>query len=243
MKPNNIFFYLSGIAASIFSGCMKSDCIKDHTIASIPEASGINYCANTGTLVVANDEGKFYEITLNGEIIATHSVGNYDLEGVVCENDRFIFAIENGDILSVNRKTLQQDLFPLKGDIKLGKKNGVEGIAKVDNNYLLTVQSKDKDKASFIVVTLDNDSARVVNTIHHGIKDSAGLDYKDGKLYIVSDTKDKLYIYDLEKEKVIQKIKLPSFAQEGVALDENGNIFFADDNGRILKYTLKELGL
>jgi uncharacterized protein YjiK len=243
MKFKNIFFSASAIAASIFSGCLKNDSIKNHVIAAIPEASDISYCANTNTLVVANDEGKFYEITPSGEILVTHSLGMYDLEGVVCEHDRFIFAVENGDLLSVDRKTLQKNLFSLEKNIKISKKHGIEGITKIDNNYLLAVQSKNKDEALFLTVAINNGYAEIVDIIYHGIIDSAGLDYKDGVLYIVSDTKDKLYLYNLKKKKIIQKIKLPSFAQEGVALDENGNIFFADDNGAILRYTLKELGI
>jgi uncharacterized protein YjiK len=243
MKLKNIFFSLGDMAASLCPGCLKNDSVKNHIIASIPEASGISYCTDTNTLVIANDEGKFYEITPNGDILATHSLGNYDLEGVVCEDDRFVFAIENGDLLGVNRKTLQQNLYSLEKVKKLGKKNGIEGIAKVGDNYLLTIQTKDKEEASFMLVAIADGKTKVLKTIHHGIIDSAGLDYKDGILYIVSDKKDKLYLYDLEKEKEIKKIKLPSLALEGVALDEKGNIFFADDNGAILRYTLEELKL
>jgi len=35
-------------------------------IVKIPEASGIDYCKDSNTLVVANDEGWFYEIKTNG---------------------------------------------------------------------------------------------------------------------------------------------------------------------------------
>ena len=53
-----------------------------HTIAHIPEASGISYCDTTQSLIVANDEGAFYELDVSGSIIKQHTLGKYDLEGV-----------------------------------------------------------------------------------------------------------------------------------------------------------------
>ena len=83
----------------------------------------------------------------------------------------------------------------------------------------------------------------MVKTIKHNIADSAGMQYHNKKLYIVSDKKDKLYIYNLKKRKVKKKIKLPKFAQEGITFDNKQNIYFADDDGAVMKYSLKELGL
>jgi hypothetical protein len=62
-------------------------------IAKIPEASGISYCSSDDTLVVANDEGTYYKITPKGKILQKTKLGEYDLEGVVCEDTRLIFAI------------------------------------------------------------------------------------------------------------------------------------------------------
>jgi len=242
VRSKYIYLALSYLAL-LFSGCTKNENSSKHIIATIGEASGISYCASSNTLIVANDEGKLYEITTNGDIIKEVNLGKYDLEGVVCENDKFIFINENGDLLSVNRDTLDTTILPLKGFDKLSKKSGIEGIAKVGVNYILTVQSKEKDKAIFLEVTLQNNEAVVTNTIHHGIIDSAGLEYWNGNLYIVSDTKDKLYVYDLKNKIITKKIDLPPFAIEGVAMDNSGNIYFADDNGAILKYQTKELGI
>ena len=58
---------------------------SNHKIASIPEASGISYCEDSDTLVVANDEGTFYELSTSGAILTEHKLGDFDLEGVVCE--------------------------------------------------------------------------------------------------------------------------------------------------------------
>lgn len=214
-------------------------------IASIPEASGISFCQNSNSLVVANDEGTFYELSLSGDIISKHKLGKYDLEGVVCEEKNFIFAIEGGSLLKVNRQTLQSKKFKVTGiDFKISKKHGIEGITKIDDLYYLSIQAKKKKKeAKLLVVKLGKNYAKVQKVIEHGIIDSAGLQYHDNKLYVVSDKKDKLYVYDLKHQKVIKKIKLPKFAQEGITFDEEGFVYFADDDGAVFKYTQKEMHL
>jgi uncharacterized protein YjiK len=213
-------------------------------IASIPEASGISYCSNSNTLIVANDEGSFYEITPKGEVLSQHKLGNYDLEGVVCEKKRIVFAVEGEGLLEVKRKNMEKKLLKLKGKkIKLSKKSGIEGLVKVGKYYYLSIQAKKKKDAKLLKVATTPEYTKVLKVIEHGIIDSAGLEYKDKKLYIVSDKKDTLYVYNLKREKVLKKIKLPKFAQEGIAFGKNDDIFFADDNGAVMKYTLKELGL
>jgi len=215
-----------------------------HQIASIPEASGISYCENSNTFMVANDEGSFYEITPQGAILASHKLGKYDLEGVVCEEDILTFAVEDGALLQVNRKTLKTKLLKLKGKgFKLSKKAGLEGITKIKDEYYLSIQAKKEKDSKLLVVKAGANYAKVTKVIDHGIIDSAGMIYKDKKLYIVSDKKDMLYIYNLKKNKIKKKIKLPKFAQEGVAFGNDKTIYFADDDGAVMKYTLKELGL
>ena len=215
-----------------------------HKIASIPEASGISYCSNSNTLMVANDEGTFYEISPEGAILSQHKLGKYDLEGVVCEKNKIIFAVEDGALLEVNRKTLKTNFLKIKGqDFKFSKKSGIEGITKIKDLYYVSIQAKKEKDSKILVLKVGKNYAKVVKTIEHGIIDSAGMQYHDKKLYIVSDKKDKLYIYNLKKNKIKKKIKLPKFAQEGITFGVNKDIYFADDNGAVMHYTLKELGL
>jgi uncharacterized protein YjiK len=218
--------------------------LPKHTIASIPEASGISYCQNSDSLVIANDEGSLYELNPQGVILSEHKLGKYDLEGVVCEEKIFMFAVEDGKLLEVNRKTLKTKLIKIKGqDFKFSKKSGIEGITKIKELYYVSIQAKTKKDSKILVLKVGDKYAKVVKTIEHGIIDSAGMQYHHKKLYIVSDKKDKLYIYNLKKKKIKKKIKLSKFAQEGVTFDNKENIYFADDDGAVMKYTLKELGL
>ncbi|KIM04062.1 MAG: hypothetical protein KN64_10265 [Sulfurovum sp. AS07-7] len=224
-----------------FMGCDDDSEIKNHIIAKIPEASGISYCENSDTLVVANDEGKFYEIDKSGKILNTNLLGKFDLEGVVCEEDRFVFALEDGKILTVERKTLTQNLIAIEGLEKLKKNSGIEGIAKIGKKFILSSQSKEKEDARLIIINLKSDHAKVEDMIKSEIIDSSGLEYKDDKLYVVSDKKDKLYLFDIDKKKILKKIDLPPFAVEGLTFDNDENIWFSDDDGAVLRYKFKDL--
>jgi uncharacterized protein YjiK len=223
-----------------FLACAKQS--KETIIASIPEASGISFCQDTKTLIVANDEGSFYELSRNGEILLEHKLGDYDLEGVVCEEKKLIFAIEKGALLEVNRNTLKIKTLKLRGqNIKLTKKAGIEGITKIGKLYYLSIQAKKKKDAKLLVVKLGTNYAKIIKIINHDIIDSAGLQFHNKKLFIVSDKKDKLYIYNLKNNKISKKIKLEKFSQEGVTFDNKGNIYFADDDGTVRKYLLKDM--
>ena len=123
-------------------------------IAKIVEASGIAYCRDSDTLIIANDEGYYYEIDREGKILKRTKLGNYDLEGVVCDEKEMIFAIENKGILIVGKKRPHKkkiDLDTIYQGKKLplfNKKSGIEGIAKLDNRLYLSNQSN-KKKNSF----------------------------------------------------------------------------------------------
>jgi len=239
-------YYLLTFIALSFIGCAEP---VGEKIVKIPEASGISYCNNSDTLVVANDEGSYYEINPKGKILQKVKLGKYDLEGAVCEDEELIFAIENKGILLVDRKTGKKKKVILDTSyqgkkLKLfDKKEGVEGIAKSDNIVYLAKQSKKKKKSFIAVVKLTPYPSRIVDVIEHHIADTAGLAYHDGYLYMISDKKDLLIKYDLKKRKSIQKIKLGEGAWEGIAFDNKGYVYLADDDGRVMKYKKKALDL
>ncbi len=232
----------------LFGNCSQKEGeegLEDHKIASVPEASGISYCHNSDTLVVANDEGSFYEMTPDGHILRHYKLGAYDFEGVVCNPKNFMFAIEHGALLQVDRATLQMQHFTLekKKVYKLTKKDGIEGIEKINGTYYVTLQHKKKKDAKMLRLKLGDSYIKVKEIIYHRVIDSSGLAWHNGTLYILSDTKEKLYLYDLKHQTILRKIKLPHFAQEGVTFDDVGNIYFANDDGGIFKYSNKKLGL
>ncbi|MBT8348603.1 MAG: hypothetical protein HKP62_04045, partial [Sulfurovum sp.] len=154
-------------------------------IAKIPEASGVSYCSSDNTLVVANDEGSYYKISRKGKILQKTKLGNYDLEGVVCEESQMIFALENKGMLIVDRQTGEKKKVPVDtiyNGRKLplfNKKSGVEGIAKVGNMVYLSKQSNKKKKSFIAVVRLTPYPSRIMDVIEHHVADTAGLTYHD----------------------------------------------------------------
>jgi len=218
-------------------------------IAKIPEASGISYCSNNDTLIIANDEGSYYEINRKGKILQKIKLGKYDLEGVVCEDKEMIFALENKGILIVDRETGEKkkviinSIYNGKKLSLFNKKSGVEGIAKLGNMVYLAKQSNKKKKSFIAVVRLRPYPSIIVDVIEHHVADTAGLTYHEGYIYMVSDKEDLLIKYDLEKKKSVQKVKLEKGAWEGIAFDHKGNVYLADDDGRVVKYKKKALGL
>ena len=239
-------YYLFVPIALLFTACGYP---VGEVIAKIPEASGISYCSKEDTLIVANDEGAYYEMSRKGKILHKKKLGKYDLEGVVCEDEQLIFALEDKGILIVEAKTgkkkkVSLDTFYNGKKLPLfDKKEGVEGIAKAGNLLYLAKQSKKKKKSFIAVVRLTPYPSRIVDVIEHHIADTAGLTYHDGYLYMVSDKEDLLIKYDLQKKKSVQKVKLSKGAWEGIAFDNKGYVYLADDDGRVLKYKKKALGL
>lgn len=217
-------------------------------IATIPEASGICYIPTTKTLIVVNDEGWIYELTKKGKILRKKRVGNYDLEGVTYnpQSDTLYLAEEKKSsllLLSYKNFKLQKEL-PIKRKFH-GKKflhktdnSGIEGITFFQGELYLSHQS------SFLFkIKLKKNRAKIVKIYNYGLKDIAGLGVKENSLFLVSDTKNLLIEYDVKSNRARQKIHLPHFAQEGICFDEKEYIFFADDDGRVLQYKLKKIGV
>ena len=238
-----------GIVLMVFlSGCGKNN----EVIANIPEASGICYSKTLGSLFVANDEGTVFEINKNGKTVRKVYIGDYDLEGIVCDdrNQQLLFAVEGKDsiliidqisldkknIISINRK------FQGKKILKKDKSHGLEGITIDDKgNIYLVNQSYDflpkKDPSLMLRV---NQKGEILELYDIGFTDMAGITFHNGLFYIVSDDEDLLIIYDLNIKKVIETIGLNSArAQEGICFDNEGAMYTADDEGFVLKKTEK----
>ena len=230
------------IITSLLLSSIYAKSLEGTTISKIPEASGIDYCQDSGTLVVANDEGKYYEIDTKGKILKMKNLGNHDLEGVVCLKKSYIFAVEDRGLLIVDRKTGTKKSVALNTmldgkRVKLtDKKRGIEGIAKDGNRLYLAKQSKKKKKSLVGVFKYSPFPPSLKSIIKPNVADIAGLCYYNKKLYMVSDKKDKILIYNPKNKKITQKIKLPKGAWEGITFDKDGVLYLADDDGRVVKF-------
>jgi uncharacterized protein YjiK len=231
-------------------------------LVKIPEASGICYIDKTDMLVVVNDEGWIYKLTPKGKIKRKFYLGDYDLEGITYDkiNDKLLVAVEGAEsILVLNRASLELEKeVKIKRkfqDVKLlkkSKKAGIEAIAIDENGDIyLSNQSKKtyknelKENVSvvFKIDSLEKKKANIVEVYNHGYIDIAGLTFHEGYLYMTSDKQNLLIKYDIKTNKTIKKVKLPKSAQEGICFDNAGYVYIADDEGAILRYKAKKLGI
>jgi len=241
-----IFFTLVPL---LLGACQKKQ--KLQKIADIPEASGICYSKKSHTLFVVGDDSRVYEIDKNGKILKKAYIYKHDFEGIACDeiSSNLLLVDEAKDnILILSQKTLQKiSKIKVKKTYKNvtifkkhHKNNGLEGITIVKNHILLLNQSKKfypkKNPSVVAIISKDGQKKReILDIIDLHIKDLSGADYHNGFLYIVSDTNNLLIKYDLKKHKIISKLKLPHFSQEGIAIDEDNNFYIADDLGHIYK--------
>ena len=222
-------------------------------LALIPEASGITYVKKTNTLFVVNDEGSLYELSLKGKIIRKKKLASYDLEGISYDfkNDLLILAIEGRDnILLVHRNNFKikkeisiKRKYKKKLLLKKDKKRGLEGIVLINSQLYVSNQSKltyPKEDASVIVIlpyTIKKKKLKIIDILNHGLKDISGLTYYKGHLYMISDTTSTIYLYSFKEKRIIKEKKLThAHAQEGITFDKKGNLYIADDKGKILVY-------
>jgi uncharacterized protein YjiK len=217
-------------------------------ISTIPEASGICFSHTSNTLFVANDEGGIYEIDTAGKILRQTKLKGYDLEGVACYLDKLYFAVEGKDsvlvvsksdfkiIRQIKIKRKYRNILVLKKD----KSHGLEGISIFQDKIYLSNQSyyryPKEDSSIVFTIELNSKKKRKIKKIYnHGYNDVAGLAFRKNELYIVSDDENLLVNLNTLKE-----YRLPKFAQEGIAFDNSGFIYIADDEGRVLKGVFNE---
>ncbi|WP_321314146.1 SdiA-regulated domain-containing protein [Halarcobacter sp.] len=224
---------------------------KEKVIAKIPEASGICYSVISDSLFVVNDEGTLYELSKNGKVLRKKKLGKYDLEAIEVDEKNALLLLINekkDSILVVEKKS-----FDIVKKIKIDRKykgkkvlkkggNGIEGLALFNNKLYASNQSKKKypKEDSSIIVILDYDleakKLKIKDIIDPKLTDISGLTFNGNILYMISDKNSQIISYNVEKSKVIKKYNLPKkYAQEGITFDKKGNLYIADDNGKILK--------
>jgi len=222
---------------------LVTNLLNAKSIANIPEASGICFLKESKELIVVNDEGWIYRLKTNGKIVEKKHLGDYDFEGVTTYKGKLLLAVEDKNAIFVvdkkSFKIIKKVKIKKHKDIKKSKKQGIEAITVLDGEIYLSHQAS----AIFKISGIDKKKAKITKVYKHNFKDIAGFSVKDGFLYMTSDKKNLLIKYDIKNAKILQKIKLPKSAQEGICFDDKDNVYIADDNGQILKYKTKKLGL
>ena len=98
-----------------------------------------------------------------------------------------------------------------------------------------------------VEATLDSDAGpasacRLLRKISPGITDLSGLHYDTARkrLYIISDQNNLLFVTKPDGSPIAVYTELPGSDQEGIALDEDGNLYITQDSGGIIKIRWEE---
>jgi uncharacterized protein YjiK len=226
----------------------------------IVEPSGICFHPLRGTLFVVSDEGELAEITTEGELLSRHSIPG-DLEGVTVDpKTGLVYVICEGE-----DKILEFDLgkkrvtrtFPVNREYKgnpdfLQKRtdsfdNGIEDIAFVadsdhpEGGTFYVSNQWDPPCLFELHVPLRTSSVetaetRILRVLPFQMDDPAAMYYDAKKriLNVVSDADNILVELTLDG-KLIKEYAFLGDTQEGLARDDKGYLYIAQDRGGIIK--------
>lgn len=226
----------------------------------IAEPSGICYHPTRKTLFVVGDEGEIAEIQIDGSPVFSQNIPG-DLEGVTV-NPRtglLYVIIEGEDIIlefdpekkEVTRRFFLDRAFDNDPNYiqkrEEGYDNGIESIEFIEDEshpeggtfyignqwdppcvmevYVPLISCREKES-----------SARILRVLPLEMDDPAAMffDSKTGLLNVVSDADNILVEITLDGE-IVREFAFPGEDQEGIARDDGGDLFIAQDSGRILR--------
>ncbi|MDF7799696.1 SdiA-regulated domain-containing protein [Pontiellaceae bacterium B1224] len=228
------------------------------------EPSGICFHPVRQALFVVGDRGHVGELKPDGMMLRQKRIRKADFEGVTCNpaTGLLYIAVEGDEvILEVDPTSFEilrefQIERSFNGELKMKEGgSGIEAITFVpDTNNIhggyFYVANQGKDLANTTDVsaifevavplngTKTKDVARIVRIITIDAIDLAGMHYdtSTGHLLVGSDKMDQLFAVALDGS-VRSVYSLPGEDQEGVALDDDGALYIAQDSGGILKLT------
>lgn len=248
-------------------GCSSSKDLPQSEVINdeIDEPSGVCYTPDTNTLFVVSDEGRLYEMGTDGVVYRWGYLDGFDTEDVCIEGRSLLVAAEGVDeVLVIDRTTLKVVTeIPIErspnGDNYLYEDDeyGIEGIVLVNGRIFLTNQSdyimpgcvltgqpppRVEDPSMLFSIEVASDSSlawiRSIDFFEH--TDLAAVAYHDSLFYLISDDEDLLLEFDQEKGEVVVAYELFGEEQEGLAFDDEGNMYVADESVGIMKMNLTQ---
>ncbi|MBD3413974.1 MAG: hypothetical protein GF421_06055 [Candidatus Aminicenantes bacterium] len=225
----------------------------------IPEPSGMCYHPLRKTLFIVSDEGEIVEMETDGTPVFWQNIpGDLEAVTVVPETGLLYIVKEGEDVIlefDADKKHIIRT-FPLnrmfEGNPEYiqkqeGYDNGIESIAFVPDDthpeggvfYL----GNQWDPSCVLEVAVPLNScqkkvceARIQRVLPLEMDDPAAMyfDFRTGLLNIVNDADNILVEMDL-KGKIIREYAFLGNDQEGIAVDEQGYLYIAQDMGGIIK--------
>jgi len=227
---------------------------------NFPEPSGICFHPLRKTLFVVSDEGELAEINTDGTPVFRHKIPG-DLEGVAVDPQTgLLYIIIEGDDIILEFDPDKREVtrrFPLNRTYKdnpnyIEKQverydNGIESIEFIaDGNHpeggtFYIGNQWDPPCVMEVYIPLKSSQekeaeARILRVLPLAMDDPAALFYdpKTGLLNVVSDADNILVEMTLDG-KIVREYAFLGDEQEGIARDEEGNLYIAQDRGEIIK--------
>lgn len=257
-----LFFYaglvlIVSVTVVGLSGKVDSKVEKNLILGGvIQEPSGITFHPDRRTLIAVGDEGQVVELTLDGEVTASRTIGG-DLEAITADTHRkILYAVEEKEerLFLLDWETLEIsseiDLQPYVMEAGLGRdrNDGFEAIAfqpakgtRTGDRLILGHQHH---PASLLFFGLEGNPPRLAfqKRVDLDIEEVAGLclDPKEDSLWLVCDKEERIYKTDNEGV-ILSFFSLPGNAQEGIVFSPGGDLFVADDEGGVFRYSADQL--
>jgi len=226
------------------------------------EPSGITYHPIRKTLFIVSDEGNLHEIRTDGSLIRTESIEQEDLEGItVNPATGFLYAVVEGEdsIIEIDPSSFKLTRkFPVNRNFEgqeLLKKGGMGleaivfiprpfhpegGVFWIGNQSFSLKPNRERSIICEVVIPINstdtNKEGEITGFLPSQIIDISGLDYDTSRecLIVVSDTTN-LLMEIKQNGDILQQYLLPGSDQEGIALDDLGFAYIAQENGKIIK--------
>jgi uncharacterized protein YjiK len=219
----------------------------------VAEPSGVAFHPQTGHLFVIGDDGKLAELERSGKVVRSLALpGNLEDVAVHTPTGDLVVLSENNSELILydpighkERKRWRLDKTALLGRASAEANQGFEGLGFRPDAaqpgggvFYLTHQRKPSQ-----VVAIAFDPSRPAGTLGAdivkgrwemtGYEDLTAITWAAGldRLLVVSDAKDVLIVMRTDGT-VERDVPLPGKQQEGIAVDDEGNLWVADDKDK-----------
>ncbi|MBN1350293.1 SdiA-regulated domain-containing protein [candidate division KSB1 bacterium] len=224
------------------------------------EPSGICWHSRRKTLFVVGDEGDVCELKTDGTLIKQKRIRSADFEGITHDASTGLLyvAIEGAEsIIEIDPETFEifrefqlPRTFNDKVVIKAGGQ-GIEAITFVPDsthpeggtfyvtNQAFSLDAEDDISAIFQVelpLRSRYGEPELLDYFKPGVIDLSGLyfDQTSDHLFVISDAANVILEYSLEHD-LVKAYAFPGDNQEGIAVDDAGFIYIAQDSGGIIK--------
>lgn len=229
----------------------------------IAEPSGITYHTVRNTIFVVSDEGELHEMRRDGRPVRSRSLKQTDLEGITMNpSTGMLYAVVEGDdaILEISPLTFE---ITRKFGINRGfegrellRKGGMGleaitfvvddahpegGTFWVGNQSFSLKPDREPSIVCQVAVPLSSTEptppeGQITSFFPLSIIDISGLAYDTSRhcLVVVSDTTN-LLVEVTRDGTVLRQHLLPGNDQEGIALDQEGFMYIAQENGEVIK--------